>query len=86
MPPAPSDGSDGDRTAAYIVEVQQWLDTGRKRGENDLAPLPDSIMQPISIEVRLDRQVLASNPTNATGRRRLTSWPYLISCRSPRFR
>lgn len=40
------------RIAAYLVEVQKWLDSARKRPKGDRTPIPDSITQPTFIEAR----------------------------------
>jgi len=62
----PTDGSGGtevDRFAAYLVEVQTWLDSARKRAKTDRTPIPDSTTQPTFMEARIAGQALADGPT-----------------------
>lgn len=52
-----------DRIAAYLLEVQKWLDSARKRPRGDRTPIPESITQPTFIEARFAGQALADGPT-----------------------
>jgi len=63
IPANGSGGTEVDRFAAYLVDVQTWLDSARKRAKTDRTPIPDSITQPTFIEARFAGQALSDGPT-----------------------
>lgn len=63
VPGVPAGGSDAQRLAAHLVQVQAWLDSARKRTKGERTPIPDSIIQPTFIEARFAGQALADGPT-----------------------